>query len=110
MWRDGRGFFHGLFHSWKDPDVGAHAFSRNGLRWVSSNTTAYTLTVNAAEQGKEQGSAGTVTFARRERPKLLLDPSGNPTHLITAVTPKPGIGEPGSQMDWSFVLVQGVNQ
>jgi hypothetical protein len=110
MWIDGRGFFHGLFHSWKDPDVGAHAFSRDGLTWVSSNTTAYTLTEATAEEGEQGTAAGSVTFARRERPKLILDSEGNPTHLITAVTPKPGVGERGSQQDWSYTLVQGVNR
>lgn len=110
MWRDGRGNFHGLFHSWKDPDVGAHAFSRDGLVWVSSNTTAYTLTEETRNSSEGQEVAGSVTFARRERPKLLLDSDGNPTQLITAVTPLHGIGEWWSQKDWSYALVQGVNR
>lgn len=52
---------------------GGHLFSRDGTRW-SPIYRAYNTTV-ALEGG------GSVTFQRRERPKLIFDAAGTPTHL-----------------------------
>ena len=56
---------------------GGHLFSRDGTRW-SPIYRAYNTTV-ALEGG------GSVTFQRRERPKLIFDAAGTPTHLFNAV-------------------------
>lgn len=67
--------------SWKKPKspvpspgwAGGHAYSRDGLNW-SSWTRCYNTSVALAD-------GTTINFPRRERPKLLFDKEGNPTHL-----------------------------
>lgn len=102
VYKDARGNLHMLAHSlcddWPRCDaVGGHAASADGgLTWRYSGPAAYTTTV-AFEDGSE------VTFARRERPEMLVDDrTGEPTHLITGVTEKGGDG----QSDRSWTLVQ----
>ncbi len=99
MWIDPRGNYHGLFHTFSNPNVGGHAYSTDGLRWQYSPTPAYNLTV-AVDGGRSH------TFARRERPHLLLTLNGDPSYLSTGVTPTPqeGLG------DWSFTLVQPIHR
>ncbi len=53
--------------------AGGHAYSRDGLSW-SSWTRCYNTSVALAD-------GTTVNFPRRERPKLLFDKDGTPTHL-----------------------------
>ena len=66
-------------------------------RQVYSGGAAFTTTV-AFEGGANQ------TFSRRERPELMMDAAGRPTHLITGVTEPGG----GGQSDRSWTLVQPV--
>ena len=73
--------------------------SVDGLEWTYSGPDSYNTTVVY-----EGGTV--VTFSRRERPELVLDSEGNPTHLITGVTEK--TGGRGGQSDHSFTLVQPV--
>ena len=108
MWRDKRGNWHVLYHrmydpagpldpnwgkedgSWKLPKTpvpspgwaGGHAFSRDGLAW-SNWTRCYNTSVALAD-------GTTVNFPRRERPKLLFDQSGTPTHLYNGAIPSHG--------------------
>ena len=72
--------------------------SVDGLEWTYSGPDSYNTTVVY-----EGGTV--VTFSRRERPELVLDSEGNPTHLITGVTET---GGRGGQSDRSFTLVQPV--
>ena len=76
--------------SWKLPKTpvpspgwaGGHAFSRDGLAW-SNWTRCYNTSVALAD-------GTTVNFPRRERPKLLFDQSGTPTHLYNGAIPSHG--------------------
>eukprot|EP00466_Bigelowiella_natans_P011760 jgi/Bigna1/90097/estExt_fgenesh1_pg.C_620034 len=98
MFRDAAGYLHALFHSWNNPYVGAHAFSRDGFNWTMADTAAFTLSTDV-----EGGSS--ITYVRRERPHLVLDDDLNPTHLLTAVTT-----DNGDLLDWSFTHVQAISQ
>lgn len=96
MWRDPRGNCHALFHAWDD--IGGHAFSKDCLRWTYTHTRAYST--DAEVEGGQ-----TVTYWRRERPRLIFDAEGNPTHLVNGASYHGGTTPTG---DWSFTLVQGV--
>jgi hypothetical protein len=116
MWTDHRGNWHALYHRMFDPIktdeqrkededeyylydnydghrdknkpnpipspgwVGGHAFSVDGVTW-SNITRCYNTTVKF-----EDGSA--IEMKRRERPKLIFDPSDGvtPTHLVNGVS------------------------
>ena len=88
IYQDTRGHWHSLFHMFDFPNAtklkwsGGHAFSRDGIIW-SNVSQAYNTTVEV----KGNGSApGQVLFAsRRERPKLLFNAAGEPTHLFNGV-------------------------
>merc|ERR1712023_455089 len=95
MFMNGAGYFHALFHTWDQTNVGGHAFSRDGISWTLSNTTAYTNHV-------ETIGGNEIVYGRRERPHVVLDDEGNPTHLITGVTYPPA--------DFSFTHVQGIGE
>lgn len=83
MYQDHRGHWHALFHQFDvSPGptpfwAGGHAFSEDGLTW-SNITQAYNTTV-ITDDGK------TYYAGRRERPKMLFDASGFPTHLFNGV-------------------------
>ena len=96
MWIDEREHFHALFHAWAEVEVGAHAFSRDGLHWRLSDVRAFS-TIVATTDG------GSVRYGRRERPHLLLDELRRPTHLLTAV--EYGVLGPS---DFSHVHVQAL--
>lgn len=117
VWRTPRGSFQLLCHEMghgNNDTVGRMAWSENGLDWTLSPIGAYTLFTNYSDGSSEY-------FCRRERPKLLLDDAGNPTHLFTGVLatketcdagggyddPKscPGHNDDGScgcQFSWTF--------
>ena len=84
--------------------VGGHAFSEDGKDWNISPVIAYTPT-----QKWEDGSE--TTFRARERPHLIFDSDGNPTHFINGVgDPCPGggggnTGCPNHGGDHTFTLV-----
>jgi len=92
--------YHALFHSLGAcADVGCHAFSVDGLNWTLSPTPAYGFTV-AFSDGTN------TTFARRERPQLVLDPVTNaPTHLINGVQPPSKDQPKGGRGDLSYTLI-----
>ena len=71
LWIDTRGNWHALYHFVNGPTPGGHACSRDGRVW--SNVTA------AYGQSRPVGN-GTVSYGA-ERPKLLFDAAGAPTHL-----------------------------
>lgn len=88
---DVRGHWHVLFHTYTltcdtprcDPtSISGHSFSRDGLTWHSSCVQPYFNTANVTD--------GTVvTMSTRERPKLLFNAAGEPTHLFNGVCPTP---------------------
>lgn len=97
LYRDVRGHFHALFHgghqggSYKA--AGAHAFSTDGITWSYSLSPAYITDISTAD--------GQVhSYDRRERPHLIFDTNGFPTHLVTALTSGRG--------DNAFTFVQTV--
>ena len=103
MYRGELGHFHALFHIWSDDgNVGAHAFSRDGLHWQLSQTRPYSVVVNTTSTDGGNGDGEAVVYGRRERPHLVLDGQRRPTHLLTAVQygPLPG--------DFSHTHVQAV--
>eukprot|EP00037_Helgoeca_nana_P001624 m.28165 g.28165 ORF g.28165 m.28165 type:complete len:441 (+) comp11997_c0_seq1:700-2022(+) len=88
IWKSKRGF-HALFHAntWGDSrgkvfpvpaNAGRLAYSVDGFLWTYSDTPPFNGTV-AYSNGTH------APFARVERPVLLFDPSGTPTHLINGV-------------------------
>lgn len=57
---------------------GAHAFSKDGITWLTSPYALYNNTIQFAN--------GTVRdFNYRERPEVLMDGNGNPKWLVTGV-------------------------
>lgn len=93
---------HSLCDAWPECQaVGGHAASLDGRTWHYSGGATYTTTVEF-EDGKN------VTFKRRERPEMLIDELGNPTHLITGVVDATNV--PGTMNDRSWTLVQPVRQ
>jgi hypothetical protein len=85
MWIDKRGHWHTLVHRMFDPPgqgpcgtwAGGHLSSVDGLHW-SAIYRAYNTSAALTD-----GSS--VTWQRRERPKLLFDASGQMTHLFNGV-------------------------
>ena len=81
LWRAKDGSFHLLVHG----NCGYHAFSEDGLRWHTSPNGSKTCAF-PRENVPHQGG-GTVTFARRERPHLILGSDGfTPVALSSSVT------------------------
>eukprot|EP01052_Picozoa_sp_SAG31_P029578 SAG31_NODE_2950_length_4870_cov_3.507860_6_plen_97_part_00 len=93
---------HSLCSTWPNcPDVGGHAASKDGKTWHYSGGAVYSTTV-------EYEGGYNVTYARRERPELLLDEHGLPTHLITGVVD--GTRMTGTMNDRSWTLVQPIQR
>ena len=90
-----------LFHWF--PHFGGHAFSVDGQRW-SNITYAYNGTINL-------DNGDNITCGRRERPALIFDQSGLPTHLVTGCCVAPcnmsGAGAAAGE-DYSFTSVQPI--
>jgi hypothetical protein len=71
--------------SWNKPSTpvpspgwaGGHAFSRDGYTW-SPWTRCYNTSIALTD-------GTTLEVRRRERPKLLMDSTGRPTHLYNGV-------------------------
>jgi len=91
LYIDLRGNWHAFFHTYTmscvDPEcnpvaISGHSFSRDGLAWNKSSTQPFFNTANVSD-----GSV--VQMSTRERPKLIFDDAGNPTHLATAACPMP---------------------
>ena len=92
--------FHAIFHNMGGcKDVGCHAFSKDGLSWTLSSTSAYSFNV-IFDNGKN------TTFSRRERPQLVFDPkSGVPTHLINGVQLPQSEQPKGGQNDYTYSII-----
>ena len=97
--------FHALLHSLGGCNgVGCHAFSADGWQWTLSSEAAYNFSVRF-DDGSNQ------TFARRERPQLILDPAtGAATHLINGVQLPHALQPPGGQGDKSYSIVVPLRQ
>ena len=82
LYQDPRGGFHALFHAGHQGGgyaaAGGHAFSPDGLTWTFSAAPAYYTTVNTSDGQAHQ-------YSRRERPHLVFNGEGAPTHLSTSL-------------------------
>lgn len=99
LFQDPRGNFHVIYHVYRTGPIGGdahnclpghdgavvsgHAWSPDGLSWTTSATEPYGNVINLTD-----GSQQLVTT--RERPKLLFNAAGDPTHLSNGVCPSPG--------------------
>jgi hypothetical protein len=63
--------------------VSGHYFSPDGLTWHTSPTMPYINVVDLAD-----GTSQLLTT--RERPKMIFNAAGDPTHLSNGVCPSPG--------------------
>jgi hypothetical protein len=88
--------FHALFHTMGGcPEVGCHAFSKDGFSWRVSPGGAYNFSV-------QLDNGATVQLKRRERPQLVVDPrSGRPTHLLNGAE---AAQHDGGQEDKTFSI------
>jgi hypothetical protein len=88
--------FHALFHTMGGcPEVGCHAFSKDGFSWRVSPGGAYNFSVSL-------DNGATVQLKRRERPQLVVDPrSGKPTHLLNGAE---AAQHDGGQEDKTFSI------
>ena len=89
LFRNPRGEWHMLTHTMqRGSSVGLHSYSMDGASWtLGTPSAAYSKSVQWAD--------GTnTTFAERERPVLLFDASGHPTHLINGVREAPAESQP----------------
>ena len=94
---DARGNFHILYHVYRTGGASAHNclpgndgavvsghyFSEDGLTWRTSPTMPYLNVVDLAD-GTQQ------LLTTRERPKMIFNEAGEPTHLSNGVCPSPG--------------------
>jgi hypothetical protein len=76
-----------ISHACSPFPVGGHLFSKNGLdwtmAWTDNITWAYNTTVTLTNGSRQ-------TFARRERPQMLLDESGEVQCVYNAAQPCAG--------------------
>jgi hypothetical protein len=102
-----------LGHECRNSTVSAHLFSPDGFVWRVSETQPYTTEVEVCVPG---GGTKVVVVATRERPKLLFDTRGRPTHLINGVSgvssctdsPRTGCVD-CKYRHWAYTLVQPLN-
>jgi hypothetical protein len=112
LYVDHRGSWHVLAHSWNhtdDFDISGHYFSPDGLSWTASTTQPFGHTAELTD--------GSVLEMRtRERPKLLFDSSGRPTHLFNGINTNSYCPSPASSCkttrgyDWDYTFVQPLAQ
>jgi len=97
VYRNKRGY-HAIFHGMKpyeqDMYAGRHAFSTDGWNWSFTPTPAYNSTVHFS-------NGQVITFNRRERPHILLNDQGEPSHLFNGV-------QQYSNNDYIWTLVQPI--
>jgi len=88
--------FHALFHNMGACQTGScHSFSTDGYTWRQSINGAYKYNFSY-----DDGS--TFVVSRSERPHLLFDESGRPTHLVNGVQDLP-------DDDHTYTHVQPIN-
>lgn len=113
LFMDARNHWHILSHCYvphydeSNDYISGHLFSEDGLTWNESNVEPYRHSVNF-QGGQVQN------FSTLERPKLIVDASGRPTHLFNGVSSRwpcsPCGGctsckvAPGT--DWTYTLVR----
>lgn len=77
LWQTERGIQMIFHQEGRDENVGAHAYSTDdGLSWTVAGD-AYSLSVAFAK--------GVTTYTRRERPQMLKNKDGLPTHMFSGV-------------------------
>ena len=109
LYKNKRGW-HALFHSdceWPQGHMaggaaGGHAYSTDGKNWTFHPTNAYNNNVTLTDGSEWE-------LARRERPKLIFDAAGIPTHLVNGVTLR-GAANGCESGDHSFTFVQPIAQ
>jgi hypothetical protein len=80
--------------------VSGHYFSADGHRWHASTVAPFGNTVELLAGAKEeqdqeqQQQQQQQLFSTLERPKLLLDQDGNPTHLSNGACTEASCGGP----------------
>jgi hypothetical protein len=92
LYQDERGHYHMLMHN-MGGGCGSHAFSRDGVDWTRSGDEPYTFDVAFSD-----GSA--TKMHRRERPQLLLSPTGQPRFFSSGVE---------DEADHTYTLVMKFN-
>ena len=72
---------------------------------------AYSCTVEfeTDDSREDEPQTESFTFFRRERPELIFNDDGNPTHLLTGVEYFADHPGEGTNHQYSFVLVQEVD-
>ena len=99
FWVDARGNFHVIYHVYRTGPVGGdahnclpghdgsivsgHYYSADGFTWAAASTPPYGNVVNITD-----GSA--LLLTTRERPKMIFNANGDPTHISNGVCPSPG--------------------
>ena len=105
LYRDVRGHWHALFHYF--PKIGGHAYPVDGVEW-SNVMYAYNGTFQLTPT--HAGSNASIQRARRERPSLIFDDRGAPTHLVTGCCVAPcNVTKADGRSDYSFTSVQPLN-
>lgn len=127
LWQNSYGHWHALSHTYthqpagpgKQNSISGHLFARNlEGPWHVSPDEPYDNLVHYADNT-------TQTFSTMERPKLMFDVDGNPTHITNGVSPIypcdscKGFGDapkeggccwckvtPGE--DWTYTLMQPI--
>lgn len=94
---DARGNFHVIYHVYRTGGASAHNctpgndgavvsghyFSADGFKWYAAAVSPYGNVIDLAD-GSQQ------LLTTRERPKMLFNKAGDPTHLSNGVCPSPG--------------------
>jgi len=80
------------------PNIGRHAWSRDGLSWTyGNNTLTYNVTVHFTD-------GTTIDYGRRERPTLYFKPGKEKIPLLLVT----GVQEKGNSK--SYTLIQPIGQ
>lgn len=91
LWFDERGVWRVFFHTYtmdcKDPScapyaISGHSFSTDGLSWHLASVQPYFNVANVTDGSQ-------IVMSTRERPKLIFDARGRPTHLSNGICPTP---------------------
>ena len=118
LYTDADGHFHAVFHhmngegtqdQWWLDTCGGHAFSRDGAEWTYSGV-AWGNAEHPHGNAVQYTDGTSFSFTRRERPHLIFDGAGQPTHLTNAAQYGPGKlpGELGDNGDASYTMVQPI--
>jgi hypothetical protein len=97
FWIDARGNFHVIYHVYRTGGASAHNctpgndgavvsghyFSRDGFVWRAAGVAPYGNVIDLAD-GSQQ------LLTTRERPKMVFNAAGDPTHISNGVCPSPG--------------------